>query len=689
MARFPKTGARVEEYAAFTNAVWGSLDNFYRQWVDRWRMTIEFIRSEHWKTLQTLAEKSIPTWAEFPVVNFTGALYSDYLRQWMQTKVRFSAWPEGPESDKIAKAELADTVLANLHERLIAPVKADLGAWLLATGNASVRVYWNADTGDLLPLAIPTVDPQTQQVKLIPINPQTLLPDPTMAQPLMMDVGDIGLDVISPQLVRQPFDARHGKMVGGLYTFDDAEARFGLATAKKLSYQKAHATISADLLQLTALGSSMMVDDERALVIEHYLPKSYKNPDGLWWTCSGSQMLSAPLPLPTRGIPVISFRWIPLPGHPSLGTTPLFDVRNVNKLYSKSLKKTLEWQNKIIPKRLLTAGGGIKKGDFDDEPAQEVTFAAGAEPKYDKMPEPPAAFEQLRQETFQALQTIGLRSFRQQKEAAPGDATMKFRQPLHQLNDGDDIALAVMNSADSWKELAYILLDYVAKFYTEPRTIALVGADRVYQWREFVGSELKDFKASIHIDETSLFTWNQQSTRDAVIALLGTPAGQMLFSSPDGTPDRERVDAAMDASGLEKGFQTLDPDVTEARNENYAFKTLQDPQQAPQVMEWQQDSAHLGEHYKEVKSVSFRGWPQPAQQAMQQHIAAHEKQQQDKQQAQQGQMMLQEKSLRDIRAIAESAGDTRSELGKALVQALVSALTGIDEAKKTPASGGK
>jgi hypothetical protein len=305
------------------------------------------------------------------------------------------------------------------------------------------------------------------------------------------------------------------------------------------------------------------------------------------------------------------------------------------------------------------------------------------------MPQPPAAFEQLRQETFQALQTIGLRSFRNQKEPAPGDATMKFRQPLRQLNDGDDIALAILNSTDSWKELAYILLDYVAKFYTEPRTISLVGVDRVYQWREFIGSDLKDLKAAIHIDETSLYTWNQQSTRDAVIALLGTPAGQMLFTSPDGSLDRERIDAAMDASGLEKGFQVLDSDVTEARNENYVFRTLQDPQQAPQVVPWQQDSAHLGEHYKEVKSMSFRGWSQAGQQGMQQHIAQHEQKQQQLQQTQQQEMQAQEKALRDIRATADSAGKTREELGKALVQALVGVLTGTDEASQPKKSGGK
>lgn len=677
MPRIPTDLTNLTDFPAFTNQVWGSLDGFYRYWTERWRMTIDFIRSEHWRTLQTLPLESILEWEEFPVVNFTGALYADYMRQWLQAKVRFSAQPEGPEPEKIAKAELADTVLADLHDRLISGAKADLGSWLLATGNAAMRVYWNTDTGDMLPLAVPVPDPQQPgQMKLIPINPQTLQPDPTMAEPLMMDAGEIGLDVVSPQLVRQPFDRRHGMLVGGLISYDEAVDRFTKEVAKKLSYGKAHAAISTDLLQLAAPGASTASNEERALVIEHHLPRSARHPNGLWWTASGTQILTRPMPLPARSIGVVTFRWVPLPGHPTFGTTPLFDVRHVNKLYAKSLKRTLEWQNKIIPKRLLVAGGGLKKGDFDKEPGQEITFAAGAEPKYDAIPQPPDTFERLRQESFEALQTIGLHSFRKQKELPPGEATARFRQPLRQINEGDDVALAILNSTESWKQLAYILLDYVAKFYTEPRTVALVGADRVYQWRQFVGSDLKDLKASIHVDETSLYTWNQQSTRDAVIALLGTPSGQMLFTSPDGSLDRERVDAALDVSGLERGFQVLDPDVTEARNENYTFRTLQEGQPPPDVKPWQNDSAHLGEHYKDVKSISFRGWSEYAQNAFMEHIAGHEKKQAEAQQAQQTAMQEQEKALRDIRAISDSTGKTRTALGEALVEALVNVMTG-------------
>jgi len=86
--------------------------------------------------------------------------------------------------------------------------------------------------------------------------------------------------------------------------------------------------------------------------------------------------------------------------------------------------------------------------------------------------------------------------------------------------------------------------------------------------------------------------------------------------------------------------------------------------------------------------VSFRGWPPPGQEAMKQHIGQHEQKAKQVQDDQQKAMQDQEKALREIRATTESAGKTREELGKALVQALVGVLTGTDEAKPTSAKSG-
>ena len=80
----------------------------------------------------------------------------------------------------------------------------------------------------------------------------------------------------------------------------------------------------------------------------------------------------------------------------------------------------------------------------------------------------------------------------------------------------------------------------------------------------------------------------------------------------------------------------------------------------PQAQAWQNHATHNAEHYKDIKSVEFRGWGQPNQQAMMQHVAQHEQFEQQQQQAAQDAMLKQESSMRNARAVADSATATRS-----------------------------
>jgi hypothetical protein len=654
--------------ARFTGQTWRDLDSFYNFWIERWRQVLDFLRSQHWNTLQLTMPDSIPKWEEWPVVNFTGSMYADYLRQFLQAKVRFTAMPDSPDPREIASAELADHVLAYLWDKLVNPIRADLASWLIATGNAPVRVFWNANTGNLIPLAIPGKDAQGQPT-LVPVNPATLQPDPTMKSPIMVDAGDIGIESLSPQLVRWPFAKAHGAMIGYLLSYDDAEDRYGKEQAEKLHYEASRGGMVADLMTINVPGAvpSQM---ERALVIEHYLPKSYRNPKGLWWTVSGTDVITDPIELPSNEPPVVNIRWVPMPGHHTLGMSPLFDVRNANKVFEKSLKRTLEWQKKVVPKTLLTAGGGVKKGDITDEPAQELLVNQGAAPTYTTVPQPPETFERVRNEILQVIKSVGLYGMERPPQGAPGESLPRLRTPAHTLNENQEVQLAVINSGEAFTKIGYVILDFVGKFYTDEKSIGIVGPDRSYQWISFKGSDLKDMRATLRIDELSLYTWNRQSIRDAVIGVLGTQAGQLLFQDDSGGLDRDRLDAAFEAAGLDQGLRSMDIDVLEARNENNAFRNLQSPDQAPKVSPWQNHATHLTEHYKDMKSVEFQARPPELQQAMLQHTAQHEQAQQELMAQQQKVMLDQEQQLRTIRMQTDSAGNVRSALGDALAKLL-------------------
>jgi len=633
--------------------------------------------------------KQIPEWRRFPITNFTLSLFSDYVGQFLQSRVRFSAVPDNAQN--VAKAELAEQIFKYLWDKTgLEDKRTDLAAWLMATGNADLRVFWNTDTGDMLPLGIPD-----GKGGIIPINPQTLQPDPNMKEPIMVDAGEIGIEVVAPQLVRWSPKPSLGVMCGFLLTYDECVAKYDYQIADQLSYQSVSGPLTTDLMAVfpQTLSSGMPAKEPAALIIEHYLPRSSRNPGGLWWTASDNKIVvTPPRPLPARQVPIVHFRWVPMPGWPTLGLSPLYDITWSNKHYEELEARMLEWMNKVVPKLIRKTGDGLKYGEINDEPAQEIVVQPGTEPEWVNPQAFPKEFQDLRSTFADDIMTVGGYKFRRQEQPPPGESKSSFRMPPRTKNEGEQVMLAIINSKPSWEKLGYILLDYVAKFYTETRAISIVGEDKSYQWKEFSGADLDNLQATIHVDELPLYTWNRQSMRDTVIGLMSTPGGAVFFAGPDGQPDQNKIQAAMNATGIDVAQDAVDPDVLEAKNENNAFDSGQhdmqiDPNSGQPIgggMEtqvWNNHGTHLQEHSKIVKGLKFKSWPQERQQAFLQHMGQHEEAISQSQEQQKQEMLQQEQALRNIRSEAETSQDVKTELGKALVDALVQILMPKEEAK--------
>lgn len=679
MARFPKQNASPGELAAYSQQSWNDQDAFFNFWADRWKRSIDFIRSIHWKILTEIDIDRLPKWKRYPIVNYTLAFYSDYLAQFLQARTRYSAVPASPDPSDIAAAELAEGVLKYTWDKLeLDAKKIDLAAWLASTGNADLRVFWNQNTGDMIPLAQPVTLPDGQQV-LQPINPQTGQPDMTMTEPVMVDAGEIGIEVVPPQLCRYGTKSSSGSMLGRLITYDEAVDLYGDKVAESLTYgQFTLGALATDLLTVYH-NVGMPKAEDAALVIEHYLPRSSRNPEGMWWTAAGRQLITQPAPLPSREPSLIHFRWIPLPGHPTMGLSPIYDMTFSNKAYDEMLARILEWLNKVVPKVVRQAGDGLKAQEMTDEPGQEVVVQPGTVPAFLDPPGPPEHFFKLKQEISEDMVNVGGYRFRREEQMPPGESIQRMRQPMRSKNEGEVVSLAIINSGPAWTKLGRVILDYAAKFYTEPRVLSIVGQDRTYQWREFQGSDLKNLAATIHIDEKELYTWNRQSMRDTVIGLLGTQAAQVLFVDEAGQFDRERVNAAMESAGIDVSPDTLDPDIMEARNEINMIQFMQG--EPPEAKPWQNAEVHLTEKTRVLKGLAFKGWPKEAQDALLANIAQHEKAIAAKEQAAQQNMLGQEKALRDIRAESETAQNVRTAMGEALVEVLKEYLLPEDKKK--------
>lgn len=672
MIRIPGEDARPEDFSRLTYELWEGLNGKYNFYTSRWRRTLEFLRDQHWQTLKEYDRSVLPDWRRFPLHNYTLAFYNDYLTDYLKSEVRFSALPASGDPEDLDAAEMGESTLKHIWEYLnFDRLRIDLGAWVMACGTGVMRIFWNTNTGDQIPLAVPTPDGQ-----MMAIDPNTL--QPFVGEPIMVDAGEIGVEVVSPQFVRWAENPAHGVMIGLLLTYEEAMTYYGKDVADKLQYSDTHEGISADLNQIQQPGVTPSVD-QRALVIEHYLPRSAQHPEGLWWTSAqnGKMMIHDPWPLPAGRIPVVSFRWIPIPGEKHLGLSPLYGITFQNKIYEEILGQILEWYKKAKPKVMLKAGGGLTYGDLTDEPYQEVVVNQGGEPEMLNVDDAPPGLYRILDLIKGDMQVTSGSAFEGPDEMPAGIHRGAPRQP--EAIPQKAITTAFINAKAAWKEVGELLLLYAANFYDEGRIIAVQGPDRAFLWRKFSGEGMMrngELAAKIIVDDIPLFPQNRQNLRDTVIGLLQSQAGQILFAGPDGQLDMERVDAAFKATGIDVDLDLVDPDVLEARNEQVAFQNLQEGQEPPGVESWQNHAVHYDEHTRVLKSVRFKAWPQEAQQAFLQHVQETGQVLDSQAQEELAAMVEQEKQLREVRDMSELRADVMKEWAKAGI-AMIAESTGL------------
>jgi len=660
----PPKDADGEDFARFTHESWRDLDSTYQYWVNRWKRTLEYIRSQHWNTLKKYDPEKLPTWKRFPVLNYTLAFFQDYLADFLKSEIRFTALPASPDPTDINAAELVEQLDKYIWDKLDMSVKRiQLSSWLLSCGTAYLRVFWDTNTG--IPIEVPFPDGQVVTV----------------------DKGEIGVEVVSPQYVRFSPVPAHGCMIGLLLSREEATSLFG-PMAEDLKYSSTYDDFDANLHAIET-PTSAPTKDERAMVIQHYIPRSSLHPDGLWWTMGGNDtLLNGPYPLPGGEVPIVPFVWIPVPGHPHIGQSPLYDVTFSNKLYDELMARVLEWHNKVKPKILLKSGGGLTYGDMNEEPFQEVVVAPGAEPEFMETRQVPDTFYKSMQDAQNDMMMVAgyaLSNTGADPQLGQGSATNRFRTPSTPVEQGPT-AVAIMNSKASWEQLGRLIPAYASEFYTEPRVLAIQGPDRMYQWKEFIGAvDLKDLSATIKVDEIALYPWSRQALRDSVASVMETRFGEILFMDPaTGQPNLERIHAAMNATGIDVAIPTIDPDISEARNEHMMFEEMQDPQmaqQAPQPQFWQNHQAHLNEHEIILKSISFQKWAQPGQQAFLQHVQQTSELMNQAANEEQQSMIDMERALREVRETAELQADIKKLVAEAVIDSMKEAL-GWDDPKK-------
>lgn len=678
----PKDRA-ADKRAQYAFARFVAQNDYYLGFYQTWTKTVLFLLGRQWLRWlegprRYTADTDVPPWRQQPVTNLVYAIYRTLAAKMTKQRPTLEVVPPSGDSEDREAANLGQSVLEFLWRHLRAPQKMRRAlGWYLCTGQVFLRVHWNPDAGQMIPL--------TQKVE-VPVprgsGPEALDADDDAetidkdcpcdadgnpirkedgsydfdAKPALVPEGDIALDYEDPMAVRYNPDAidedeATEMYVAKLWSKAKASRHFGVPIGELGSgdaeerefYDNliASGASGAGFMSAAGMWSAMVGADksdaigERCLVLEYYSKPCAEYPEGRHWISVGPKKVwpkeseefpagEAPLP---NGFwpPLIPVTALPIPGQPqAMGS--LAQVVPLNEQLN-----TLD--GKIAEHEVTMAMGGkwiVSPEDnnltIDSDPAQVLKskgYAQGRPPTQATLKALPSEIYGERNVLLDKVRLVLSLSEADLGKRPEGVSAGRAFLVLQEVTDsvlGPDL--------DAWaaalEEVGRRQLILAQRYYREQRTIRIRGDNGQWEIRSFQGADLRD-GMDVRVQSASMFPWSKTAQLDTKLSVL-TQFKELVIDPQTGLVDRSKLARFLDTTGT--GLATFesdeDPDLVEVQREHAMFEAY-DPakgeMQLPKPGFWQAHAKHLEAHYDFLKRsrARFNRWTPEAQQAFLRH----------------------------------------------------------------------
>lgn len=632
-------------------------------------------------------DNDVPEWRQQPVTNLTFAVFRTSLAKLTKNRPTLEVVPPSGDSEDRESAQLGESILTFLWRHLKSPRKVKLAiAWLLATGNVYFNVDWDPDAGEAKPQSclVEVPDPMTPNETIdVPCacdetgeplrrEPKNLTdvaldggnPYDLEAEPEMVPTGEITLDVDDPMSVRlnpeaTSQDDAEEMMIGKLWPtrkcaeYFDIEIDLLTKGSGESPSDDSREDLENLLSSVTAgppdpfsngiqvLGSSQQEGiGERTLVIHYYRKPCAAEgyPQGRHWIVAGGQKVwpkpddaefpdgEAPLPFgfwPPR----VALVDTPIPGQPQ-GLGLLSQVVPLNEQLNYLDGKIGEYHTTMAMGGVIWVAPEDRGIQITSEPGQVKVSKAygqsGRHPIREKLEAlPPAVYNERTVLENKLRMVAGLSQVDMQQRPEGVTAGRAFLV-LQEASDAP-FAPTLLELEEALCEVGRRELVIVKERYTEERTLKIRGQKGQYEFRSFVGSDLRD-GLDVRVQVGSTFPWSKSAQWDTKLALLAAMPG--LVTKPDGSIDKQELARYLDAGvpGLSTFESDMDADLVEIDREHAMFEAY-DPaspkasNQLPQLGFWQNQPKHQQGHYDFLKKdyARFLRWSQSAKEAFMEH----------------------------------------------------------------------
>jgi len=645
-----------------------------------------FLVGKQWIRWDSLAgdfrlDTDVPEWRQQPVTNYTYAVYRAATAKLTKSKPTLECVPPSGDSEDRDAAQLSEAVLVFLWRHLKKPSKVIRAiGWLLCAGKVFLKSDWDDDAGELRPRTILVeiakadgVEGETEDVECAcdemgePARREPLSAGETAldggapydldAEPEMEPIGEITFDVVDPLAVRlnpeatnpddasEWFEARLWPVADACREFDvdpddleivgEAGAEDGREDIERLLSSVVAGPPDSFHQPMQRAGSSQEEGiGERALVIKYYREPCARDgyPEGRHWITAGGKKVwpkegEAPLPYKFWP-PLVAVIDTPVPGQPE-GVALLSQVVPLNEAINVHDGKLGEFHT-------MCAMGGVTWVHPDDrgmvittEPGQVKVskgLAHGKPPIREKLvalPEP----VYLEREVFEAkLRTVAGMSQVDMGQKPEGVSAGRAFLVLQEASDAPLMPLLVALE-EALCETGRRELVIAREKYSESRILKIAGAKGQYEFRSFVGADLRD-GVDVRVQVGSMYPWSKSAQWDTKLSLIqALPA--LVTNAETGEVDEAKLARYLDSGvpGLKAFESEENPDLVEIDREHAMFEAF-DPtnpeasNQLPQLAVWQNQPLHQEHHFNFMKRnlARFQRWSPAAQEAFMEHM---------------------------------------------------------------------
>lgn len=567
----------------------GRLD---RPRLDPWRITltdnriIGVVRTELAKMT-----KQKPTWQVIPVsasdgdleAGRTGERILDYL--WRSMAMRRKLVDALLWSRVAGAGFWKITWDSSAGKKVDVAVSAETGALAIHPGTGGPMLA--SSFGDTMPRDLATRSVAIGDVCVETIAPFDLYPDP-IAKELADCEWVIQETVHSSEYVRQHF---------GVSISPDTDVASGPSESRMFPSWQMGGTSGYRGVKLR----------------EYWCVPNSQHPQGRWAVWAKGQIL-AEGPNPYGCLPYVMFKGLEVPGRfwpTSLVEQLRGPQTELNKIKSQIAENAARLGNPalLVSKQSNVSYSGVpgERIDYDDTTPNAI-------PTYLKPPEMPGYVLQQQDRIEASFEAI---SGQHEVTNAQVPAGVTAASAINLLLEADDTRLgpSIYDMEETLADAGSRLLQLVAKYWTDERTILIAGDDHAWDVMQFRGAALKE-NTHVEVQAGSAFPQSKAARQAAIQQML-----QLVIQNNIPVPPSQlrEVLRDMESGGLEKFFDDISVDEAQVNRENSRLAQGE----MLDVNSFDNHMLHIQVHGNLQKSAQYPLFPPQTQQQIEAHVAQH------------------------------------------------------------------